>query len=43
MFAVGGVARVYATPMLVRDIEGACRELLLQHLDAGVRSAYLGL
>jgi len=26
---------VYATPMLVRDIEVACRELLLQHLDPG--------
>jgi len=32
---MGEKARVYATPMLVRDIENACRELLLQHLDAG--------
>ena len=32
---MGDAARVYATPMLVRDIEVACRELLLQHLDAG--------
>jgi fluoroacetyl-CoA thioesterase len=32
---MGEAARVYATPMLVRDIEIACRELLLQHLDAG--------
>ncbi|HEY0855472.1 MAG TPA: LysR family transcriptional regulator [Albitalea sp.] len=32
---MGEKARVYATPMLVRDIEVACRELLLQHLDAG--------
>jgi predicted thioesterase len=32
---MGEDARVYATPMLVRDIEIACRELLLQHLDAG--------
>ena len=32
---MGEQARVYATPMLVRDIELACRELLLQHLDAG--------
>ncbi len=32
---MGENARVYATPMLVRDIEVACRELLLQHLDAG--------
>ena len=32
---MGEDARVYATPMLVRDIEIACRELLLSHLDAG--------
>ena len=32
---MGEQARVYATPMLLRDIEMACRELLLQHLDAG--------
>ena len=32
---MGEKARVYATPMLVRDIEIACRELLLQHLDPG--------
>ncbi len=32
---MGEKARVYATPMLVRDIEIACRDLLLQHLDAG--------
>jgi fluoroacetyl-CoA thioesterase len=32
---MGEKARVYATPMLVRDIEVACRELLLQHLDPG--------
>ena len=32
---MGESARVYATPVLVRDIEVACRELLLQHLDAG--------
>jgi predicted thioesterase len=32
---MGEQARVYATPMLVRDIEMACRELLLQHLDPG--------
>lgn len=32
---MGDAARVYATPMLVRDIEIACRNLLLQHLDAG--------
>lgn len=32
---MGEKARVYATPMLVRDIEMACRGLLLQHLDPG--------
>lgn len=32
---MGEKARVYATPMLVRDIEIACRNLLLEHLDAG--------
>jgi len=32
---MGEDARVYATPMLVRDVEIACRELLLAHLDAG--------
>ena len=32
---MGEQARVYATPMLVRDIEVASRELLLPHLDLG--------
>ena len=32
---MGEQARVYATPMLVRDIEMACRDLLLEHLDTG--------
>ena len=32
---MGDRARVYATPMLVRDIEIACRDLLLAHVDAG--------
>ncbi|HEY0879663.1 MAG TPA: LysR family transcriptional regulator [Zeimonas sp.] len=32
---MGEKARVYATPMLVLDIERVCRELLLEHLDAG--------
>ncbi len=32
---MGDKARVYATPMMVRDIEVTCREFLLQHLDAG--------
>ena len=32
---MGEKARVYATPMLVRDVEVACRELVLPHLDPG--------
>ena len=32
---MGEKARVYATPMLVRDLEVTCREFLLEHLDAG--------
>ncbi|MEW5862504.1 MAG: LysR family transcriptional regulator [Pseudomonadota bacterium] len=32
---MGEAARVYATPMLVRDVEVTCRELLLEHLDPG--------
>ena len=32
---MGEAARVYATPMMVRDIEMTCRKLLLEHLDAG--------
>ncbi|HEX6361913.1 MAG TPA: hotdog domain-containing protein [Albitalea sp.] len=32
---MGDKARVYATPMLVRDIEDTSRKLLLEHLDAG--------
>ena len=32
---MGEEARIYATPMLVRDIEVACRNLLGMHLDAG--------
>jgi predicted thioesterase len=32
---MGEEARVYATPMLVRDVEITCRELLLAHLDPG--------
>jgi predicted thioesterase len=32
---MGEGARVYATPMLVRDIEVVAREMLLPHLDDG--------
>ena len=32
---MGEEGRVYATPYLVRDIEQTCRQLLLEHGDAG--------
>lgn len=32
---MGEEGRVYATPALVQDIETTCRDLLLEHLDAG--------
>jgi predicted thioesterase len=32
---MGEEARVYATPRLIGDIERTCRELLLEHADAG--------
>ncbi|MBI1943866.1 MAG: LysR family transcriptional regulator [Betaproteobacteria bacterium] len=32
---MGDEGRVYATPMLVRDVEMTCRDLLLAHLDPG--------
>jgi fluoroacetyl-CoA thioesterase len=32
---MGEGGRVYATPELIRDIEMTCRNLLLEHLDAG--------
>jgi predicted thioesterase len=32
---MGDEARIYATPELVRDIEVACRNLLLEHIDEG--------
>jgi len=32
---MGEEGRVYATPSLVRDIEHTCRDLLLEHSDAG--------
>ncbi|MGE5129406.1 MAG: thioesterase family protein [Sphingomonadaceae bacterium] len=35
---MGEAARVYATPMLVRDVEIACRDFLLDHLDPGENS-----
>jgi len=32
---MGEEARVYSTPNLLRDVEHACRDLILQHADAG--------
>lgn len=32
---MGDDGRVYATPMLVHDIEHCCRDLILEHLDDG--------
>jgi predicted thioesterase len=32
---MGEEARVYATPRLVSDIEFTCRDLLIEHCDAG--------
>jgi predicted thioesterase len=32
---MGPEGRVYATPEMVRDVEMTCRDLLLEHLDAG--------
>ena len=32
---MGEDARVYATPSMIRDIEHACRDLILQHADPG--------
>jgi predicted thioesterase len=32
---MGKEAAVYATPRMVSDVEYTCRELLLEHLDAG--------
>ncbi len=32
---MGDDLRVYATPALVRDVEHACRDMILDHLDDG--------
>lgn len=32
---MGDEGRVYATPMLVQDIEHTCRDLILEHVDDG--------
>lgn len=40
---MGEEGRVYATPELVRDIEHTCRDLLLEHADAGEDSVGMGI
>ena len=40
---MGEEGRVYATPDLVRDIEHTCRDLLLEHADAGEDSVGMGI
>jgi predicted thioesterase len=35
---MGEQGRVYATPWMVRDVEHTCRDLLLEHADAGENS-----
>jgi fluoroacetyl-CoA thioesterase len=38
---MGEEGRVYATPSLLRDIEHTCRDLILEHADAGEESVGL--
>ena len=40
---MGEEGRVYATPILVRDVEHACRDLLLEHADAGEDSVGMAI
>ena len=40
---LGEELRVYATPELVRDFEITCRELILEHCDAGEDSVGTGI
>jgi fluoroacetyl-CoA thioesterase len=35
---MGDEGRVYSTPSLIRDVEHACRDLLLEHSDTGEES-----
>src|SRR5262249_61464371 len=35
---MGDEGRVYSTPSLIRDVEHACRDLLLEHSDNGEES-----
>ncbi len=40
---LGEHLRVYATPMMVRDVEVACRDLLLQYCDPGEDNVGTGI
>jgi predicted thioesterase len=40
---MGEEGRVYATPELVRDIEHTCRDLLLEHANAGEDSVGMSI
>jgi predicted thioesterase len=40
---MGEEGRVYATPDLVRDIEHTCRDLVLEHADAGEDSVGMAI
>jgi len=40
---MGEEGRVYATPELVRDVEHTCRDLLLEHVDAGEDSVGMAI
>src|SRR5262245_60482609 len=40
---MGEDARVYATPWMIMDMERTCRDLILQHADAGEDSVGTGV
>jgi fluoroacetyl-CoA thioesterase len=40
---MGEEGRVYATPVLVRDVEHACRDLILEHADPGEDSVGMSI
>jgi fluoroacetyl-CoA thioesterase len=40
---MGEEGRVYGTPEFIRDVEHLCRDLLLEHVDAGEDSVGIGV
>jgi predicted thioesterase len=40
---MGEEARVYSTPSMVNDLEYACRDLIVEHADAGEDSVGMGV